>query len=197
MKITKLDDNYIINEFHEIDNFELEAEVLRCFLGLNRKLLFGCKWKVIDLHNIDNEIMSEQTKKMYKELAQFMIHDEENDRRIKAEKLFIDERTVLTNNEWPFAWEAPNKGVTETIWFCPRGKSEIVKSIKIDQLFNCIVLDINSQFNDFSYAIGLNEDDDGTSLEIIVKNEDEFINVVIPKLQKLINNLVIEVNETE
>lgn len=67
--------------------------------------------------------------------------------------------------------------------------------MKIDEFFNCIVLDINNQFNDFSYAIGLSEVDDGTSLEIIVKNEKEFINIVVPKLQKLINNIIIEVNE--
>lgn len=192
MKITKLLNNYIIKGFDEVSDFELEAEILSCFLDNNSRLIFGCKWRIVDLYNIDNENMSEEIRKMYKELAGFMIQDEENDTRIKAQKSFIDEKTVFTNNEWPFPWEAPNKEVAETIWFSPKDKSEIVKAMKIDEFYNCIVLNINSEFNKLSYAIGVSEDVDGVSMIVITKNEKQFVNIVIPKIQKLISNLVID-----
>jgi hypothetical protein len=193
MKIIKENHNYIFKGFHELSNHELESEVLSCFLENDSMLLFGCKWRVIQFNNLDNEEMSEQTKKMYKELAQFMVLDEENDNKISRTKSFIDERTVFINNEWPFSWNSPNKEVKETIWFQPRDKMDLIETIKIDEFYNCIVLDKKSEFKDYSYTIEVREDDDGSIMVVSAKDENEFETIVIPRIKRLIGNLIIKV----
>lgn len=192
MKIIKKNHYYIFNGFHELCNYELEAEVLSCFLEHDRIFLFGCKWRVIDCNNLDNEKMCEQTRKMYKELAQFMVLDEENDKRISSTKSFIDERTVFINNEWPFFWNSSNKGVNETIWFQPRDKMELIETIKMDEFYSCIVLGKKNEFKDFSYAIGVCEDDDGNIMVVSAKDENYFETIVIPRIKRLVGNLTFE-----
>ncbi|MFE1631344.1 hypothetical protein ACFLFF_31900 [Brevibacillus reuszeri] len=170
MKITKQTNGYILEGFHEVIGFEMEIDVLKCFLEQEDQILFS--------YIITNE--NDHFANTITELP-LVIDDEEQEKR---DLKFVEERTIFRNNEWLLPWH-PYREISEILWYLPKNNLEIIKAMQINEFFTGIILKQNRDFNDYSYILVKVEDDEGVSLFILEQAADHFVNHVIPRLESL------------
>lgn len=72
----------------------------------------------------------------------------------------------------------------QIIWFKTLNKSEIIKAIRMDYLFSCIILKDGSDFHEYDYAIEQFETDDGMAMSIGEKEKGSFEKYIYPKMCK-------------
>ncbi len=185
--------NYIFEDFHQIINYEDIADILMCFLEKDASLFFCGVDTMYSLANLDKEeeIIRDFVKKLieYNNKQGTSIFREDDE--WKENEKFIEQRTTFINNgeEFPLHNFRKNRRL---MWYRTSEKYEIIKALKIDCLFNCIVLKENSSFNDYTYALNLSENESGTDLIIMEKEKDSFLNKVYPKISKIIDGIIFE-----
>jgi hypothetical protein len=67
--------------------------------------------------------------------------------------MFINSNWVLPWNETIPHWDEPNNTPPNIIWYQANNKEEIIKAIEIDNLFRCVVINMNGKFEDYSNVI--------------------------------------------
>ncbi|MFF0827404.1 hypothetical protein ACFYU8_11040 [Brevibacillus sp. NPDC003359] len=174
---------------YDFDQLEIKVipEFLMSFCGENMQLLFGCKWKELDFSQLENEVIDEKLKEVLSNLSAFLVDEEVAKRENAENKKFIDDRTVFINDKWELPWTAPNNEVKDTIWYRPRTKEEIIRALRLNQEFHCIVLKEESDFDSYHYSLGCVETEEGSALVIIAKNEVDLLQHVLPKLKKIVD----------
>lgn len=181
---------FTIKGFDHINNYEDIADILMCFLEGNNMVIFGCVDIEYFLDNLSTE--DDSIKNFYNKLIEFnkknygegILREDEEE---KENALFIKERTVFVNNGEDFPLQSDKK--RRMIWYKASEKNEIVKALKINNLFKCIILKENSAFSDFQYALEHYESEDGTELIIIEKQDESFITNIYPKIVKIIGEI--------
>ncbi len=153
-------------------------------------MLFGCKWRVIDIENLDNEVMDESIRKMYEEVKGFIEYDYE---RIEKTKAFIDVRTKFINEEWPKSIKPHNEEVKNSIWFEPINNEEIFEAFKIEEFFTCIILGKGDDYKNYKYCIHRFETEDGIGLQINSNAdkvlEDDIIHNIMRLFPEMLKDL--------
>ena len=193
MKLKVDKTNYIIEGFEDVQNIDDIADVLMCFLEKNELLIFGCADIRYFLDNLDNEEAS--IRDFYKKLIEYNNKQgtsifREDDEWKENEK-FIEQRTTFFNNGEDFPLNKFEKN-RRTIWYRTSGKFEIIKALKINIDFKCIILNENSSSGDYKYALECYENESGRDLIIMEKEKDSFLNKVYPKISKIIDGIKFE-----
>ena len=186
MNLKKEAGYYVLSNFNLLSPKKM-TDILMAFSEKKMNLLFGCKWKSINFSQLEKDVLDEELRKILNQLSPFLLEDEEAERQNNEDKNFINERRVYINDKWELPWEPPNYDVKDTIWYRPKNKIEIMKAIRLNQEFHCVVLEEGKDFDCYSYSLGCLEDDEGSILVIIEKNNGNFILDVLPKLQRIVN----------
>ncbi|AGF57421.1 hypothetical protein B0P06_004280 [Clostridium saccharoperbutylacetonicum] len=100
----------------------------------------------------------------------------------KVEEEFVCKREKFSNNIW--IWEdgvQRSDGVTS--WYKPQSKEEYLHAMKLEVFYGVIVLKKDINFEEYSYALAYYETAEDYDLMIFEKNEDDFKNVVIKKIE--------------
>ncbi|WP_139487957.1 hypothetical protein [Brevibacillus dissolubilis] len=168
---------YYLEGFEKSDLLE-QARLLGCFLDREDILLFS-------YYHVEENA---QTLEILKKLSSFLEESDDVYEDDKETTEFISSRTVVENTEWLLPRE-PFRKVTKVIWFRPKDISEVVQSIKINQNFICVVLNQKDDFSKHSFVLSPVDSDNGVELEIIEKVSGKFKELVLPKLQKVIEHL--------
>jgi hypothetical protein len=166
---------------------------LICFLEEDASIFFmgvDTKYSLVNLDN-EEESMRDFIKKLIEYNNKQGISIFREDDEWKENERFIEQRTTFINNEEEFPLGNLGKN-RRLMWYKTSGKNEIIKALKIDCLFNCIVLKKDSSFNDYKYALELYEKEDGKDLIVMEKEKDSFLNNVYPKISKVIDGIKFE-----
>lgn len=190
MKLVENKPAFTIKGFNQITNYEDIADLLVCFVEKDSSVIFGCLDIEYFLDNISTGDDSIQN--FYNKLIEFnkknyglsILREDEEE---KENTLFIKERTVFVNNGEEFPIESNEK--RRMIWYKTSEKNEIVKALKLNNLFKCIILRENRAFSDFQYALEHFESEEGTELLIMEKENGSFISNVYPKIAKIIGEI--------
>ncbi|RIE05127.1 hypothetical protein [Cohnella faecalis] len=95
---------------------------------------------------------------------------------------YIEERKVLTGSIDTWSWWPKSR--KEIIWFRPNTKLEILKEIRV--FCSCFVTETkNKNIINFSYALTLEETDEGICLYISEKQSGSFLSEVFQRLKSL------------
>ncbi|UED76469.1 hypothetical protein [Brevibacillus sp. DP1.3A] len=98
---------------------------------------------------------------------------------------FIEERKVLIGSIDTWFWWP--KLTREILWFKPKNNLEILNEIKV--FCACIVTESgNENINNYSFAMTLEETDEGICLYISEKARGSFLSEVFPKMEKVMKD---------
>lgn len=103
---------------------------------------------------------------------------------------FVKDRIKFSKKFWIYNIPLNNKECPNVIWYKVENIKEIIEAIKIEQNFNCAVINQEGRIEDAVYLLNSNEDDEFNSLTIREKNEGDFINEVLPKLEIYLNKKI-------
>ena len=185
--------NYIFENFHLIRNYENIADILMCFLEKDDSLFFGCADISYFLDNLDDE--EDLIRDFYKKLIEYNNKQGtsifRDDDEWKENEKFIEQRTTFINNGEDFPLNKFEKN-RRMIWYRTSGKFEIIKALKINIDFKCIILNKNSSFSDYKYALECYENESGRDLIIMEKEKDSFLNKVYPKISNIRDGIIFE-----
>lgn len=170
-----------IISFEDVIEYELEQNISKIlqkyklnYDGDIRKYLSELKYA--DLNNNKCEILD----KVKYEIFESVFFNEPPFR-----KIFVKERVVYTN--FALLEEDGLKMInTSNVWYLPRNHQEVIYTMKMEVDYTCIIIDKNKNFIEYMYGLLYVESADNYDLVIQVKNEEDFIDRVFPKISDLI-----------
>ncbi|WP_238885058.1 hypothetical protein [Clostridium sp. YIM B02551] len=113
------------------------------------------------------------------------------DEEYELNRTFIKERIQFRNNFWMYNIPIDDKESPNIIWYGVRNAKEVIEVLEFSHDFDCAIVSENSKIEEAIYLLNFNEDDEFNSLTIREKNEGDFINKIVPKLEKLFNEKII------
>lgn len=108
---------------------------------------------------------------------------EQNLDAYEEERSFIEERTICVNDEWIFNYPKPNGESPLVRWFKPIGKLELLRVLKYDMLFTCIILNKELDIDSGLYIISCEEEWEYNELFIKELKNGDFLDNVLPKVE--------------
>lgn len=188
MELVEKQPIYIFKELYQLNNIENIVDILMCFLSKGSSLIFGCIDMEFFINNLDSEDLLTQS--FYRKLIEYnknnygtdIMRDDEEE---KENEKFIEVNTVFTLDkvDFPLCNFGQNR---RTIWYKTSSRQEIIKALKINNLFKCIILKDNDLFDDYQYALELDETDEGKNLVIMEKDKGSFMNMIYHKIIEVI-----------
>lgn len=162
ISIGKYKSYIVLKKFHEIDDYKIVANIIKCFCKEDERILFPWEYYSDDM---------ERFEKYHK-------YDIE----------FINQRTILTSDEWIDFFGRTNKLKRKVPWYEVKEIDEIVRALQIDSLFKCIIIkkDILN-VRKYSYVMFHMEEDIGTSLNIKETIKGDFNKNVLKKIVQIID----------
>lgn len=106
----------------------------------------------------------------------------------KEAKEFIDQRTIFINNVSFWGYSGIVGDISNVIWYEPKGDEEILYAMKYMYFYTCVIINKDSEFNEFSYGLIYYETASGYDLAILERETGSFMKDVYPKINDLINN---------
>ncbi|WP_432663707.1 hypothetical protein R9X47_24370 [Wukongibacter baidiensis] len=164
-------------EFTEQSYLEILWDVVNCFCDNDEMTLFGYTEYDKDLSECKEEMTSGYSEEEFQEL--------------------IKPRISFISTEWYFPpeyslhFEQPDDFI-RTLWVNLKGKSEVVKWLNKDSWFICIILEKGKPLSEYNYYLTYKEMEPEPTmvLEIVERRKGHFMNIVLPRLQKIFNNQI-------
>lgn len=108
------------------------------------------------------------------------------------EQDYIKQRTKFKTNMWFEPWFQSRKKPLLTPWYKVDGIPEIITAINVWSCYRCCVIGKDDEFLNYNYLLSCSEDDSYGVLLIHPRNPDDFVNRVVPKIKKILPDLVID-----
>lgn len=162
ISIGKYKSYIVLNNFHEIDDYEKVANIIKSFCKEDERILFPWALWSNDMKWFE---------KTYKDHIEF-----------------VKQRTVLESKENINFFGRKNKLKRRVPWYEVKDIDEIVRALQIDSLFKCIIINKRTNYvRKYSYALFHMEEDIGTSLYIKETIYGDFNKNVLNKIAQIID----------
>ncbi|PWI52585.1 hypothetical protein [Sulfoacidibacillus thermotolerans] len=159
MRLVLKENGAYLEQFDTLESLDEVVQVISCFPQDGERLIFRVSKDII-------QGFRNPTEEKWRDL--------------------VIKRTVFEVDECLPFQDHTSEIPTTFLWFCPKGKNELIEAIKANQLFTCAVLHKDKELKDASYLLQVFEAADFDVFDISFQKEEDFKFRVIPNLQALI-----------
>lgn len=147
------------------------------------------------LKNLEPLLKNEIEEFLYSNLFTTQLTDEEEEFQ-----QFAKQRISFISREWDFPpehvlyYDQPND-FKRTLWVNLKGKSEVTRWLNRNSWFTCVILERGKPLSEYDYFLtyGEREPEPTMVLEIVERRKGHFLNIVLPRLQKIFNNNIVNI----